>query len=296
MSSDKLAVITGGTGGIGLAVARRLAERGLRLVLVGRDPERGARALSTLGSECQADFLAADLSSARAVRDLAERLRTGHKRIDILINNFGGQYADRWVTEDGHEATFATNVLNPFLLSFELLDPLRAAAPSRIVFVSSSAHEFARLELDDLESERFYRGLDIYARAKLLQVLASKELAGRLRGDGVSVVSVNPGAAWTEQTAKMKPRMVAPAMRLYWPIMRMVQRRAKPEKAARPIVFAATEPSLDGLSDLWIDDRSRVAEPGRRARDGADARRVYERVVALLGDSPGPPPATGPEG
>jgi NAD(P)-dependent dehydrogenase (short-subunit alcohol dehydrogenase family) len=236
--------------------------------------------------EGSVEFETADMCSQAEVRDLARRLLSRHERLHVLINNYGGQYADRQVTEDGREAILATNVVNPLLLTLELLPALRAAAPSRVVFVSSDAHRFAKLALDDLDSERLYRALNVYARAKLLQVLVARELARRLRADDVSVFAVNPGAAWTPQTASMTPRMVPPAMRLYWPIMRLVQRRGRPERAALSSIVAATDPALVERTGLWINERGRVAEPGERARDDATAAQVYERIAGFISAAP----------
>jgi NAD(P)-dependent dehydrogenase (short-subunit alcohol dehydrogenase family) len=287
--SRRLAVVTGGTSGIGRATAAGLAERGFRLVLVGRDRGRGEQAvreLAAVAGQDAVEFHAADLASLGQTRALARRLLSRHASIDVLVNNAGGQYADRRITEDGREATLATNVLTPLLLTLELLPALRAAAPSRVVFVNSDAHRYAKLVLDDLDAERSYRGLTVHARAKLLQLLVASELARRLTGTGVAVLAVNPGAAWTTQTAAMSPRMVAPVMRLWWPVIRMVQRRRTPQQAATSSLVAATDPALHGRTRVWIDEHGRIGEPGKPARDDRVAAQVYERVVGLLQDRP----------
>jgi NAD(P)-dependent dehydrogenase (short-subunit alcohol dehydrogenase family) len=287
--SRRLAVVTGGTSGIGRAAAAGLAERGFRLVLVGRDRGRGEQAvreLAAVAGQGAVEFSAADLASLGQTRALARRLLSRHASVDVLVNNAGGQYADRRITEDGREATLATNVLAPLLLTLELLPALRAAAPSRVVFVNSDAHRYAKLALDDLDAERSYRGLTVHARAKLLQLLVAWELARRLTGTGVAVLAVNPGAAWTTQTAAMSPRMVAPVMRLWWPVIRMAQRRRTPQQAATSSLVAATDPALDGRTGVWIDEHGRIGEPGKLAQDDQLAAQVYERIVGLLRDRP----------
>jgi NAD(P)-dependent dehydrogenase (short-subunit alcohol dehydrogenase family) len=281
---QRLAVVTGGTSGIGLATATQLAQRGFRLVLVGRDRGHGERAVQEMsaGGAREVEFESADLSSIRQTRDLARRILTRHDRIHLLVNNMGGQYADRRLSEDGLEATFATNVVTPLLLTQELLPTLRASAPARVVFVNSDAHRFARLVVDDLNSERSYRGLTAHARAKLVQALVVRELGRRLDGSGVSVVLVNPGGAWTTQTAAMTPGMVSPVMRLWWPLMRMVQRRRTPEQAGAAVVAAATVAAPAHGIPMWIDENGHPSEPARRARDDAAAASLYERIEVLL--------------
>jgi NAD(P)-dependent dehydrogenase (short-subunit alcohol dehydrogenase family) len=214
---------------------------------------------------------------------VGERLVQRHPRLDVVVHNFGGMYADRRVTRDGHEATFATNVLTPLRLTLTLLPALGAAAPSRVVFVNSDAHKFAKPDLSDLEAERFYRGFDVHARAKLLQLLVARRLGAQLADNGVSVLMVNPGGTWTEQVAAMKPRMMPPMMRLWWPMIRLVQRRRPTEKAAQPVIRAASDPRLAGHTGVWIGENNKVREPSRTARDDDLAAQVYERIAAMVG-------------
>ena len=194
-------VLTGATAGIGRASAERLAARGARLVLVGRDPARGARAVREITAATgnpAVEFLAADLSSQAAVRAAADELGRRPAGIDVLVNNVGGLYADRWLTADGREASLAMNFLNPLLLTSLLRPALRghALGRPRAVFVSSSVIRMVRPTLDDPDAARWYRGLDVYGRTKLLGALAAVEL-GR-RAPELDVVVVDPGSAATD--------------------------------------------------------------------------------------------------
>jgi short chain dehydrogenase len=94
---DKVILITGGTGGIGKAAAAQLARRGATLVLVGRDPEKGARAAGELSSTTgndRVEHLQADLSRMSDVRRVAAEFRARHRRLDVLVNNAGAIFAD----------------------------------------------------------------------------------------------------------------------------------------------------------------------------------------------------------
>ncbi len=282
---DRTAVVTGGTAGIGRAVSEGLAADGFNVIIVGHNPGRGervARDIQDRTNRGHVEFEAADLSSLADARALGERMVRQHGRLDVVVHNFGGMYADRRVTGEGHEATLATNVLVPLRLTLELVPALRAAAPSRVVFVNSDAHKFAKPDLDDLEAERFYRGFDVHARAKLLQLLVARRLGVRLADSGVSVFMVNPGGAWTEQVAAMTPRMMPPTMRLWWPMIRLVQRRRSTQKASRPVIRAATDPRLAGQTGVWITENSKVGQPSRAGRDDDLAARVYERIARMV--------------
>ncbi|HEY3261182.1 MAG TPA: SDR family NAD(P)-dependent oxidoreductase, partial [Pseudonocardiaceae bacterium] len=143
--ADRTAVVTGGTAGIGRATAEGLLATGFDVIIVGHNRERGERVASELRQRADGGrptFEAADLSLVREASALGERLLRRYPRLDVLVHNFGGMYLDRRLTEEGHEATFATNVLTPLLLTEELLPALRAGAPSRVVFVNSDAHRF----------------------------------------------------------------------------------------------------------------------------------------------------------
>ena len=146
-------LVTGGTGGIGLATATGLAGLGARVGIVGRSAARGAVAADAVRRKvpsAQVDLFGADMSSQAEVRRLAAEVRATYPRLDVLVNNVGGYWAHRHVTTDGLEHTFALNHLAPFLLTHELLDLLVASAPARVVTVSSGAQAMGRIDLDDL--------------------------------------------------------------------------------------------------------------------------------------------------
>src|SRR5713101_1778971 len=183
--SGKVCVITGASSGIGKATSLALARLGADVILVCRDKSRGEAALAEVGAVAAASMRQlelADLSSMQEVRDLAGRL----DRLDVLINNAGLVLADRRVSADGFEYTFAVNHLAPFLLTNLLRETLVASAPGRVITVSSAAHQAARLDLADLQLARSYNGWRAYANSKLANIAFTTELASRLAGTGVT--------------------------------------------------------------------------------------------------------------
>lgn len=196
---DRVCLVTGATSGIGRVAAMTLAGQGATVLLTGRDRGRGEAVVEEIQRRGEtAEFFQADFSSLQTVRDLAAEVRSRYPRLDVLINNAGGVNAERRLTPDGIERTFAVNHLATFLLTEELRDLLVASAPARIVTVSSEAHRMLKtLDFDNLQGERRYRGFRAYAISKLANVLFTYELDRRLRGSGVTANCLHPGTVRT---------------------------------------------------------------------------------------------------
>jgi NAD(P)-dependent dehydrogenase (short-subunit alcohol dehydrogenase family) len=270
-------VITGGTGGIGLATATALAATGARLVLVGRDRARGEQAVRAVGGD--SSFLSADLGSLTNVRRATGDLQDAHGRPDVLLVNAGGLYAHRRTTVDGHEASLAVNLLGTYLLARDLLS---GPGTSRLVHVSSSAVRRARPALDDPQSEQGYRGLDVYGRTKLYGAAALLDLT-RDRPD-VHLVLADPGGARTVMTDGMTPASVPVVMRAAWPLFRLVQRAMTVERAARSSVRAATDTGL--VDGTWLGATGRPRPLPAPLQDRAlqqQARALAERLLPPTG-------------
>ena len=187
LMAGKTVLITGGTGGIGKATALGLARMGARVAITGRDrgrTEAAAREVQSVGGEVE--LFVADLSSQSQLRGLAETVLQRLPEIDVLVNNVGGFWNTRHVTEDGHERTFALNHLAPFLLTNLLLERMQHSAGARVVTVSSNAHTAGRIDFENLQGERSYSGAKAYNQSKLANVLFTYELAERLRATTIT--------------------------------------------------------------------------------------------------------------
>lgn len=162
----RVITLTGATSGLGRAAAEQLARCGATLVLVGRNPERNAETAAAITSATGNDGVshwAADMGDLDQVRSLADHILGAHDRLDVLIHNAGALTASREVASDGTEATVASQVVGPFLLTNLLLDRLEASAPSRVLTMSSGGMYAAPLQVDGLQmNEDSSRGTDQY--------------------------------------------------------------------------------------------------------------------------------------
>ena len=187
-------IITGATDGIGLAAAKSIAKKGYHISLVGRNPDKGKKALEAIieysGNE-NLDFFECDLSLVANVKDLADRIKNKHSKIDVLLNNAGGANKTKQITSEGLEKTFATNQMNYFVLSTELLNILSESNDGRIVNVASNAHIGAEVDYENINSEKSFSAWTSYCVSKLMNIMFTYQLS--LMQDRVSVNVLHPG-------------------------------------------------------------------------------------------------------
>ncbi|RJT41723.1 SDR family oxidoreductase [Mesorhizobium waimense] len=269
---DKTVLITGSTDGVGRVVVQRLGARGARVLVHGRDAERGKAVVAEIeAAGGKAELMDADLASLAEVRRLAEAVRARTDRLDILINNAGigtaGQGAKRQVSADGYELRFAVNYLAGFLLTAELLPMLKASAPSRIVNVASAGQQ--AIDFGDVMLTRAYDGVRAYCQSKLAQILFTVDLAERLKGTGVTVNALHPASY-------MNTTMVRQAGITPW---------SSVEQGAEAILNLATSPDLEGRSGLYFDGL-RESRADAQAYDAKARQQLRELSLDLVGLAP----------
>ncbi|MFO1532961.1 MAG: SDR family NAD(P)-dependent oxidoreductase [Thermoplasmatota archaeon] len=270
------ALVTGGTSGIGKAIAKGLARSGVKVVLLVRSKERGAAAAADIHAAvpgASVDLVQGDLASLRSVRRAAAEVAKRHKGLDLLVQSAGVFLPDRTVTEDGIEATFAANHLGHFLLTNLLLPTLKANAPARIVTVASRYGRTA-IDFDDLNFEkRKFSYLKAVPPSKLAQVLFTQELADRLAGTGVVANAIHPGLVSKTHLLKGTGGF------LRW-VTDTVGKT--PEVGADTALWLATATeAANETGGLWAK-RKRLKTPGQGS-DPAARRRLWEESERLAG-------------
>ncbi|HEY1954603.1 MAG TPA: SDR family NAD(P)-dependent oxidoreductase [Polyangiaceae bacterium] len=199
--TGKTALVTGATGGIGKEIARGLARLGATVVLGARNPAKAEATQIELAKEARdpkaVRTMALDVSSLASIRSFAKEFDQKYDALHILVNNAGAWFSDRRESPDGHELTFATNVIGPYLLTKLLAPALGKGKPSRVVnVVSSFASDY---DVKDLEwKTRKFDGFKAYNQSKLALRMVTWMSAADLEKDGVSVNAAAPGFVKTD--------------------------------------------------------------------------------------------------
>lgn len=278
VSSRRTVILTGASSGIGVVAAERLSEQGNEVAVVGRNPERTRDVASRVGGTA---FLA-DFERLDDVRALAESLLDRYDRIDVLANNAGGLYAKREVTVDGHERTFQTNHLAPFLLTNLILPRLIATAeaghPARVVSTASVANLFGNVRLDDLDfvERAWLGGWRAYGSGKLETILFIRELAERLTGTGVDAFSFHPGTIATNFG------MSSPLIRFGSAVTRQGY-GISVDLGAAPLVMLAGENAVGAPSGTYFDRLTANGKVRRQAKNAQLGRDLWAISETLTG-------------
>jgi NAD(P)-dependent dehydrogenase (short-subunit alcohol dehydrogenase family) len=195
---NRVFLITGGTSGVGKAIALGLARLGAKIVIISRSHERGQEALNEIAEATgndKGDFMVADLSLQSSIRKASEEFKRKYDHLHVLANVGGAVYFEKQLTQEGIERTFAVNYLSHYLLTNELLDMQKESRPSRIITVSGAPRflENATINFEDIQLVNHFSGLRATAQALFARVVFTFELARRLEGTGVSAVTFHPG-------------------------------------------------------------------------------------------------------
>jgi NAD(P)-dependent dehydrogenase (short-subunit alcohol dehydrogenase family) len=266
VGEQRTIVITGATDGLGKGLAAELAPSGARLILHGRNQEKGKALLEELRPKAtgEIEWLRADLSSLDEVRRLADDLLE-EDRIDVLVNNAGiGTAGGRQESSDGYELTFAVNYLAPFLLTRRLLPLIERSAPARIVNVSSAGQ--APIDFDDVMLEQGYSGFQAYCQSKLALVMLTFDLAEEVEGSGVTANCLHPGTYMP--TNMVRAAGVDPVTPL--------------EEGVEATLRLVSSPEVADINGHYFDGTSESA-PHPQAEDPEARRRLRELSEELTG-------------
>ena len=279
---ERAVIITGATGGLGLAAAHLLATRGAQLFLIGRDAARteaARRSVVAATPDARVQTVVADLASLDAVRSAASQVAAMVPAVDALIHNAGALVHERRTTVDDLELTAQVHVVAPFLLTTLLLPLLHASADARVIHVSSGGMYARRLDVNALELPlEPFDGVRAYANAKRAQVVLTELWAQHRAGRGISFHAMHPGWADTPGVQESLPGF----RRVMHPLLRTA------EQGADTMAWLASAPEARAANGaFWLDRRPRATTPLPWTRTPeAEAERLWSWCVARSGVRP----------
>jgi len=197
----RVVIVTGSSSGIGYEAARVLANKNATVIIAVRNLEKGNVALEKIKAgfpEADARVMEIDLADLESVQKFAEQFKQEYSRLDLLINNAGVMMPPYCRTVDDFEMQFGTNHLGHFALTGHLLDLIKATLNSRIVNVSSGAHNYGDLDFEDLHCEnRPYKKMKAYGDSKIANLYFTYELQRKLDKAGYNAIVTASHPGWT---------------------------------------------------------------------------------------------------
>ena len=275
--SQKTVLVTGGTDGIGRAVARALARRGAEIVLLARDVRKAEMARSYIGGrKGRVHIITCDLASFDSIRKAAKEYQHRFRTLHVLINVAGVMPIERTVSKDGIELNWAVNYLAPVLLTELLLPSISTSAPARIINVTSSLYKVGIIDLGNVRGDGPFDRYQAYGDSKMALMLYTRELANRLKGTGVVVNAVHPGwirtklATNTLQKSGFLVRTILPLIRMRpaW-------------YGARTIVYLTVHPDAGTVTGEYFISK-KIAVSNAASHDMTLARALVAKTRILL--------------
>jgi NAD(P)-dependent dehydrogenase (short-subunit alcohol dehydrogenase family) len=267
--TGKTALVTGAASGLGIETARALLSANAEVILAVRDTAKGARVAEELRAATnnpRAYLLLVNLGSLACIRLAAEQFYAHWSKLDLLINNAGIMIPAQGYTPDGFEQHFGTNHLGHFLLTTLLLPALQAAAPARVVVLTSSGHFRSDIHFEDIQyRQRPYDRWQAYGQSKTANALFAVGLTRHFGEQGITANAVHPGFIWTG----LQQHMTQEDMRALGWIdedgnTSAILNFKTPEQGASTSVWAAVGQELEGIGGRYLEDCQEAAlfEPG----------------------------------
>lgn len=275
-------LITGGTSGIGMATAQKMVEEGHHVYILGRNSEACEYLVNGWKKANPAKeygYFICDLLSQKSILQAADEMLKTLDKIDVLINNAGGVFASRELTDEGFEKTFALNHLAYYTLTAALLPLLKKGRKSRIVCVSSNSHLQGKLEWDNLQGERKYFIMSQYGNTKLMNVLFTKALAEKLLPLDITVNALHPGVVKTNIGGKSDHVFFGAA----WKVFSMLA-GVSVEQGAQTSCYLATSEKVEGVTGKYFSN-CKESKINPLADSLENAHRLWEITEKLTGIS-----------
>ncbi len=281
MEYKKRILITGGTSGVGKAAAMALAGTENELVLVCRNERKGEmvkKEILKLKSSARITLLLGDLSIMSDILKLARQFQNKFESLDVLINCAGLVSSDRVETKEGIEQTLAVNYLSHFLLSRLLIHELMNARQGRIINVASLIPPIARINFDDLNSEKSYNGIKAYLQSKVADVMSTYDLAEELKHTNVTVNAVHPGVVKTNLGVNTSKGFLYLFVKFSEKFVAIT-----PEKSSKRIVYLATDHGLSKITGKYFKGGKKPVATNSFSNNRENRKKLKKLSIQMAG-------------
>jgi len=280
--SGKIAVVTGGNGGLGLETSRQLAIHGARVVIGARNrdkAEAARREIASTAPDASLEILELDLGSLASIATFADAVVAAHPAIDLLFNNAGVMAVKEGQTDDGFEIQFGTNLLGHFALTMRLLKALLAAPAPRVVNTTSTARfQAGRYDLSNPHMHGCYDPWEAYGMSKRADLQFAFELNRRLAARGLTAYAADPGLSKTD-LQRQSVRANGGLLQRFWSLVTATVGQPA-ALGALPQLRAATDPAASGgtlYAPRWITFGAPVVRGvGKRIDDPEEMVQLWD--------------------
>ena len=274
-------IITGATDGIGKQTAIELAREGYSLGLVGRNKEKGYALLhqiENITGNQSLKYFNADLSIIKNIKKLADDINKEYNSIDILINNAGAYFSRYTKTQEYVEKTFALNHLSYFFLTHLMINTLKSERPSRVINVASRAHFNAKIDINDFQMEKKYRGWNAYCNSKLMNILFTYEAHKRFKESNITFNCLHPGfvnSSFGDNNQGLGKHILNIGKKLI---------AINVEKGAKTGIFLASSKKVVNISGQYFD-KSELAKSSKISYSDVMQKKLWsysEKIIKAL--------------
>lgn len=288
---DKICIVTGSSSGIGKAVAKSLAKLNAKVTMVSRDKPRGRLAYEEVKQIAgdNVNWIPADLSSKNSIEHMVNIFRRRHEKLDILFNCAGENIMKKEMTPEGFDRLFFTNYLSHFLLTNLLFEPLKNAAPSKVITISGSSHKAKRgegnfdavMNFDDLQGNRHYSYVKYAKQYVLAKVLFTYELSRRWECYGIALTTLCPGLTRTNHTDTMPL-----PLRMLVPMIYFIRKKETqtPDEGAAHLIHLAEKSNSEVNCKYFEGSKNGLlkTESSKESYDLSEARKLWDASLDML--------------
>ena len=286
---DKICLVTGASSGIGKGVAKIMAQKGARVIMVSRDKTRGKEAFEEIKNiSNKVQWIPADLCSTKSIQNLVQSFKSNYSKLDILFNCSGDKIMKKYYTADGFDGLFFSNYLGHFLLTNLLLEPLKNAAPSKVITISGRGHKpsltegnfKAVIDFNDLQGNTHFSYGKYAKQVTLAKVMFAYELSRRWKDYDIASVNLCPGLTRTNQ-GEYFPL----PLRILVPLIYALKETQTSEEGALHLIKLAEKSNSEINGKYFEGGKTGLfeAKSSEESYDNSSAKKLWEESERLLG-------------